>query len=856
MGTLITAGITVAITAIITLFSSTIISWALGLAFDISSSIMSTGTFSFKLDDIFKMLPELPIDYKSIFLAIGYSVLGILVLFSILKAMASPITGTQTKNPINYLIKGVVTMFVMMLIFGVGNYKGLINWAGEQMNTFMSWATTGFLGSNGKLAITSESIVSQVKAATGDLSSILNFTGDGKVSGIACIVFAIAICSGCIQAAITYVERYLSLALYLALGPICIGFSASDETKGTTLEWVKGVFSQFLTILVSVLCWRMFFVQVVKTWSYFNLAICLAILALIKHSEKLVNMMGFRTMVSGEAARSFGGAFKSAQRMASDIGRFAHMAGHHYDDLKGFAKEHNQAKEKLGVSRMNAKTDADIAAANRQFKLNGGHGSAEKAWNSFKKQNNINDGITGEFGLSARKADKINQDYANKIGGYQYRNISGLSSYKAYNNELAKAETKAKKVEDGVGRYANMTPDQRTAKAADIRSKAYNKVYNEMTPQGKALKNEIDAVNASAIKERNEGLRGVGMLGANEIKQENGLIGNGKEVGKTFQQPLSQEAMSAIERNAGSTVQGRLDSADNSTIASLKNATSFNDVNKAIDQRKASYQSNDSAYSDPDMPMPALNMSPADSQNVRNNVETLYAQAVNDAHGDGELINKAQQDRENAYASIYGANSDLTNMLSQSYYVPKMENEVQTRPSTPDETTVTYSPLSMPQSCPSAVRQSIDNVNDVFAGRNNYVEGSDIATAFGLTYDDSLIVKGGVSSAVETADGNKMACLLVDVYNKETGEDRLMAIMPNNVTLPANSVITPDKENIAASYEIDTSKRGMQLCEGIDSDYGYYGTYVDTLVDDEDAIEKDSNLKNLFTYFSKKKSGD
>lgn len=377
MGILVTGVVALILGILLDFLLETILTWCLEISFQISTAILDPSTFSFALNNgekgLLTVLPAIKnFDILQFFKTIAWILLFLIVIINVIKALTSGLSGNLTKSPIQYVLGGLTAAVLLVLFFGIGDIQGLIYWFGEKVfNPFMEWATKDMLGANGKLALSAQALSAQVKTAMGRSSIVFSSAVDseGKGNQIVNVVFAIAIMSGCIGASITHVERYLSLALYILFGPVCIAFYGTDETKDTAREWFMGIISQCIAMLLGIICWRMFFVQVTKDWTLFNLAITLAILSMIKNSEQILNMVGFRTMPSKDSARSLLGAAASTGALAigaiSAIGGISRGIGRGVD--RKLANTQN-AQRGLYEGINNAKTEREVQAAKAKYK--------------------------------------------------------------------------------------------------------------------------------------------------------------------------------------------------------------------------------------------------------------------------------------------------------------------------------------------------------------------------------------------------------------------------------------------------------------------------------------------------------
>lgn len=301
----------------------TILGLVLTIMLAIATSILDPQVMSFTFESFLNIFPQIGggIDVFGIIKALGWIILIVNTILGITKSMIAPFEGSKSRSPQQYLVGGITTATLMMLTFGVGNINGLIYYFGTLMDKFMSWILSGYTSAEtGAVAISGaigsvEQMVTQLKGIITE-SPLVAFKADNLpiISNIVDVVFAVALMTTCITAAITYVERYLSFGLYLLLGPIAVSFGSSDTTKDVSKQWFMGIVSQFLTCFVTLLVWRMFLARLFYGWSFFGLAVCLGLLTIVKNSEKIINMLGLRTMANGDAANAFMRAAHETQR--------------------------------------------------------------------------------------------------------------------------------------------------------------------------------------------------------------------------------------------------------------------------------------------------------------------------------------------------------------------------------------------------------------------------------------------------------------------------------------------------------------------------------------------------------------
>lgn len=248
---------------------------------------------------------------------IGLALVVLLTISSVVKAMAASVTGDKTDPPLRVIIKAIIAILVIVF------YPKILNTISSLMKAFASMfyydmtdlqkSMTAFVenmaqGINGVLVSTGTTLKGAAALLVGNPYIYIVF------------VFGAALISGVITASITYIERYLSFLVYLALGPICISLSISSNMSETFKEWIKGVISQIISIFICMLCYKLFLAEIRGAFTfetvsdlaidYVDLGVSLALLAFVKNSEKFANLLGFRTMANREAAMDFGRGMK------------------------------------------------------------------------------------------------------------------------------------------------------------------------------------------------------------------------------------------------------------------------------------------------------------------------------------------------------------------------------------------------------------------------------------------------------------------------------------------------------------------------------------------------------------------
>lgn len=217
----------------------------------------------------------------------AFAMMITVVVISVTKSMFTPSVGKESENPANILIRSVIASI------GIFSYPLLIN---DLLIKNM----------NQLLQVSGLFLTSIPEGTLGNAWNIGSAVFSSTV--IINIIFYFAIFIALITASVTYIERYLSFALYIILGPFCIAFYPASENKSITTEWVKGILSQVFGIFISLFALSLVgysLISMKDNTNVFMLAVTLALLSFVKNSEKFVNMLGLRTMPNLDTARNF-----------------------------------------------------------------------------------------------------------------------------------------------------------------------------------------------------------------------------------------------------------------------------------------------------------------------------------------------------------------------------------------------------------------------------------------------------------------------------------------------------------------------------------------------------------------------
>lgn len=279
-----------------------------GFGLDTTLSIMSKSSLANTI------LAQTGIYYLSVF----FRVLGWVILFmGAIVAIGKIIMGQGRNkvNPINLIIKLVIA--------------GLMIGLSEEVFSFLSYGVSGLF-----------SLISGTWAGNADWNVPLTISLD-ITENLMRLAFYIALAFAEMGAVISYLERVVLFTIYLYFYPVAMGFMGSEQGSETFIDWLKGLFSQLLAILLSYSLMYMGMDCVISAINnsniggIINVQISVDILNLLKSNdalvmfamglvlfntsksvEKLLAMFNIKTMKVGESAASLRGAIATAGGLA------------------------------------------------------------------------------------------------------------------------------------------------------------------------------------------------------------------------------------------------------------------------------------------------------------------------------------------------------------------------------------------------------------------------------------------------------------------------------------------------------------------------------------------------------------
>lgn len=289
----------------------------------ISQQIMNSSVTIFSadeniLDSFYNLLPlgltgsgERVIDLAGIVDGISMALLILIVIASAMKSISAPITGEIAENPAQTIIRALTAIIMKVVIFGSSlfSFDGLLGYIGKVFTIAMAYVGEIMNGFQ---------LDSNFFDRLGEISITLNVP-----AYVGMLLLTSALVGAVLGASITYIERIITFVASLIIGPIAVVLYANKSTSDVTKTWVQSIFAQLGAILLSLVMWGMFLGQLDIIFqtdsSFFDLsgedmgnkifqfAIAIAILSLVRNSEKIFNNIGIRTMPNAESARALMG---------------------------------------------------------------------------------------------------------------------------------------------------------------------------------------------------------------------------------------------------------------------------------------------------------------------------------------------------------------------------------------------------------------------------------------------------------------------------------------------------------------------------------------------------------------------
>ena len=405
----------------------------------------------------FPKVPSLFSNMVTLMNIIGWVMLVIVAYGAIAKAVISPYQDTKTPHPLKIALKIMIaTVLLAFRMQVIQVAKGIFDVIFGIINTEGAFDISGW-----------------------------NFMGMDIIPSnlFARIVMLCILCYSLITAALAYLERIVTFAIFAYTYPIAIAFSAGDQTNESAKLWLKGMISQIIMITLSTIAIvagvklsnNFFSESEIGSMDIVSVFLGMNFLAIAKNSEKFLNMYNIRTMPNQDTLRAFAGGFGLALSSASTGMRFM---GKGFDTVKD-------------ISAAKGRADSVMAKA-AGVNVPGSIGSLSSRYSAAGSE-----GISGKTESLSKMAGRA---YADSIKG----KTVGTSTL-AERMSQQKLDIPSDKELKIAGKQSGAVPDSAQAGTRTIGGTAYNQLqksprqadFNAGVKENIASRNEaIDRVNA------------------------------------------------------------------------------------------------------------------------------------------------------------------------------------------------------------------------------------------------------------------------------------------------------------------------------------------------------------------------
>ena len=307
----------------------------------IAKNILDSSITVFSGDaDFFTVMGSHFLSLSSLSAVVESVAIGLILLqlvLGVIRSWSSPMIGENAESAWNVLVRCIISIFLIVLFFKGGTTRikdGVFTYTYDT-ETILVYLGRMFSSILAELAEPFRT----ASAAAGFGNITVSFSGIG-MNHIAIIILLGAMLGSVLGAAVTYVERMLTFWLYVQFGPVFLALFANRNTQDVAKQWILGLGTQFGAIFISLMLWVMFLNNYVSLHElggglfsednspifFLRIATCIAILALIQNSEKILNSVGLRTMPNHEtvsmAAKGVG-AFMAGLGFARSTGKAA-----------------------------------------------------------------------------------------------------------------------------------------------------------------------------------------------------------------------------------------------------------------------------------------------------------------------------------------------------------------------------------------------------------------------------------------------------------------------------------------------------------------------------------------------------
>lgn len=508
------------------------------------------------LEEVFFAGGDKNLNVLGLIFSLAWVIYAIALITQLFKLFGDPGSGAKTPAVGSTLVKFAVYAFLLascypLLEMILGWYSQLISGIatiGEEMVVQGDWQTNG--------------------------SSLFSNALDPQWYIFFCIL-SFGVGTAMIGCMLTYMERYIAMAIYVYLAPLCVAMGVNDETSDVFKKWVMGLIGQMLALALSIVLMGAAYralssgvgmgetgltsVNTPKGETIdmgvrsIRIIMCIVLLGASKNSEKFFNMLGFSTMNFGDAGRTFAAGLATAAMAARALAAPAKAGGKKIDGaMEKMAKRPAHAGKNGEIEASKLSQDATKKGAeafnNAGKQMQENANTAKVAKDQQKKQ-------AEELSKGVETAAKNRDDAAQQLKDAQTKEQAALA---ARDRAASNVDNAHKNRTDGEVSNKAEAMAQQNKEAADAK---VNAAQERADKAAEAVQNAQDSLNR---REQIGGPNGAGVA----------------EAQKTLN--AAKEEKKAADANLANALQEQ-GIADND----VKNLAAYKAANQAYQDRKA-----------------------------------------------------------------------------------------------------------------------------------------------------------------------------------------------------------------------------------------------------------------------------
>ena len=254
---------------------------------------------------------------SSVTMAVSIVVITVSLYKAIVSALFSPLSDNVKENPAVAVIRCFLAGALIMMAPVIIDYAWLV------LRTLMDWIRES-------IQLTGFGTEAATEATFSDWINMYGNTAWAESLGseVVSLIWAAILFYEVCMASIIYIERYVIFGIMLAVYPVGVSFAADKDNSSAFLEWLKVVIGQGAAIIISYAMFRAFEAEIAfmissaytegepysKTLMY---CVMIALLSLVKNSEKILKAFNINTFPTGETARMIGGGLGRTMAIAA-----------------------------------------------------------------------------------------------------------------------------------------------------------------------------------------------------------------------------------------------------------------------------------------------------------------------------------------------------------------------------------------------------------------------------------------------------------------------------------------------------------------------------------------------------------